>query len=423
MLFHNQEFDFSETGLKEKEGHRKKMFAQRHPQNEQNFHPKRIWIAFLLSFLFCLNLFTGCSHLNPYYRNKFDPSHTFLSDKNNLRTRLLFIGDSGDTRENDPVLRKLRDWASKVPEKTVVVFLGDNIYPAGMPEKGDSERAEAERRILAQTEVVKKSGARGFFIAGNHDWKRGLPGLIREENFVKQELGRDNTFLPSGGCPGPTKIDLENIRIIVIDSYFWLNKKLKPKDGCPHKDLDSSLSTLRTFLKTAGERHIVFIAHAPLDTHGVHGGFFDWRDHLFPLTHIKNWLWIPLPIIGSLYPLLRWDVVKNNQDLSSSAYKNMAKQLKEAFATRKPLIYAAGHDHSLQVLEGGEAIGYTLVSGAGSISKLSSVRHDDDTLFAHLHEGFMSVDFLKDGSVWIYVVEPGDLDIVFFKRLKLETSP
>ncbi len=392
------------------------------PHNEQNFHPRRVWIAVYLSFLFCLNLFTGCSHLKPYYRDKFNPSQPFLTDKNNLRTRLLFIGDTGETRENDPVLRKLRDWASKVPEKTIVVFLGDNIYPEGMPEKGDSQRAEAERRIHAQTEVVKKSGARGFFIAGNHDWKKGLQGLIREENFVKQELGEDNTFLPSGGCPGPIKIDVENIRMIVIDSYFWLNEKVKPRDGCPHLDLDASLSTLRTFLKTAGERHIVFIAHAPLDTYGVHGGFFDWKDHLFPLTQLKDWLWIPLPIIGSLYPLLRWDVVKSNQDLSSSTYKKMTEQLKEAFATRKPLIYAAGHDHSLQILEDGEAVGYTLVSGAGSKSKLSSVRHGDNTLFAHLHEGFMSVDFLKDGSIWIYVVEPGEQDIVFFKRLNPETS-
>jgi hypothetical protein len=389
------------------------------PHNEQNFHPKRIWIAILLSFLFGVNLFTACSHLKPYYKNKFDPSHTFLSDKNNLRIRLLFIGDSGETRENDPVLRKLRDWASKVPEKTLVVFLGDNIYPEGMPEKGDSGRAEAERRLLAQTEAVKKSGARGFFIAGNHDWKKGLPGLLREEKFVKQELGENSTFLPSAGCPGPTKIDLENIRIIVIDSYFWLNEQLKPREGCDHLDLDSSLKTLKTFLKSAGERHILFVAHAPLDTYGVHGGFFDWKDHLFPLTHLKGWLWIPLPIVGSLYPLLRWDVVKNRQDLSSSVYKKMTQQLKEAFATKKPLIYAAGHEHSLQVLEDGKAVGYVLVSGAGSISKLSSVHHGNDTLFAHLHEGFMSVDFLKDGSVWIYVVEPDDQDIVFFKRLKL----
>jgi hypothetical protein len=396
----------------------KKKFEQIHPQSEQNIQSKRIWIAILISFIFFLNLFTGCSHLRPYYQSNFYPSKILFAEEKDLRIRLLFIGDAGDTKEEDPVLRKLGDWANKIPHKTMLIFLGDNIYPAGMPSKKDSEREEAERRILAQIEVIKKSGARGFFIPGNHDWKRGLPGLIREENFVKQELGRDGVFLPMAGCPGPVKIDVENIRIIVMDTYFWLNRELNPEEGCPHKDLKGSISTLKTLLQTAGDRQVVFIAHIPLDTHGPHGGFFDWRDHLFPFTRLVKWLWIPLPIIGSLYPLLRWNVVKYSQDLNSTAFKNMSKQLKEAFAVRKPLIYAAGHDHSLQVLEMREAVEYILVSGAGSISKLSSVRHSDNTLFAHLHEGFMSVDFLKDGSVWIYVIEPGEHDVVFFKKFK-----
>jgi len=352
----------------------KKKFERIHPQSEQNIQSKRIWIAVLISFLLLLNLFSGCSHLSPYYRGNFYPSKILFAEEKDLRIRLL--------------------------------------------SKEDSEREEAERRILAQIEVIKKSGARGFFIPGNHDWKRGLPGLLREENFVKQELGRDDVFFPMAGCPGPVKIDVENIRIIVMDTYFWLNSGINPEEGCPHRDLKASVSTLKTLLQTAGDRQVVFIAHIPLETHGPHGGFFDWRDHLFPFTRLVKWLWIPMPIIGSLYPLIRWNVVKYSQDLNSTASKNMSKQLKEAFAVRKPLIYAAGHDHSLQVLKAREAVEYILVSGAGSISKLSSVRHSDNTLFAHLHEGFMSVDFLKDGSVWIYVIEPGEHDVVFFKEFK-----
>ena len=417
MIFHNQRHDFTDNCLEEGRRRRKKESGRLYIQSKRNIHSNKLWIVAFISFLLFLNLFTGCSHFKPYYRSSLDPAKAPSLEENSLRIRLLLIGDAGQTRENDPVLIKLRDWASKVPEKTTVVFLGDNIYPSGMPDKEDIERGEAERRLLAQIEVIKESGARGFFIPGNHDWKSGLSGLIRQEDFVKHELGEEGTFLPTAGCPGPIKIDVENIRIIVMDTCFWLNKRLKPVDGCPHEDLDASLSTIRTLLETAGERHIVFLGHAPLETRGPHGGFFDWKDHLFPLTYIKNWLWIPLPVIGSLYPLLRGNVVGYNEDLSSSVYKTMVKQLKEVFAVRKPLIYAAGHEHSLQVLEGKDAVGYILVSGAGSISKLTPVGHGENTLFAHHHLGFMSVDFLKDGSVWIYVIEPGEHDIVFFKRL------
>ena len=57
-----------------------------------------------------------------------------------------------------------------------------------------------------------------------------------------------------------------------------------------------------------------------------------------------------------------------------------------------PLLYAAGHDHSLQFFRGDRAVPYTLVSGFGSKAKSSEVRHDRTTLFAHANPanpGFM----------------------------------
>ena len=98
----------------------------------------------------------------------------------------------------------------------------------------------------------------------------------------------------------------------------------------------------------------------------------------------------------------------------------MISQFEEAFQIKKPLLYAGGHDHSLQVFEAEDGVGYILVSGAGIDSKLSTVSHRDSTLFAHLHSGFMSVDFKKDGSVWLYVVEPEEPEIVFSHKLQIK---
>jgi len=386
--------------------------------NSPNKKQMRILIGSVSIFLLLLNLLIGCSHIRPYYRSGLRPLRTFSTEESDLRYRLLLIGDAGETKKDDPVLLKLERWASKNPDKTMVIFLGDNIYPDGLPGEGDSRRLEAERLLLAQIEVIKRSGANGFFIPGNHDWHQGLQGMIRQEKFIKKELGRDDTFFPRPGCPGPTKIDVENIRIIVIDSGHWLNKKVTPETYCAHTDLESSVETLKTLLKTAEDRHIVFIAHYPLDTHGIHGGFYSWQDHLFPLTRAVKWLWIPLPVIGSLYPVLRWNVIKHPEDHNSHEFKNMRSQLLEAFRIRKPLIYAGGHEHALQVLDGIDAAELMLVSGAGSKSMLSSVGHKVNTLFAHLHVGFMSVDFLSDHRVWLYVVEPSEDEVVFSYEVK-----
>jgi hypothetical protein len=301
----------------------------------------------------------------------------------------------------------------------MIVFLGDNIYDNGMPLEGSPLRSEMEGRIHAQIDVIANSGAQGFFVAGNHDWYYGLPGLIRQSEYIQQSLGREDAFLPRAGCVGPVKVDVEHLRIIALDTDIWVNPEIEPLADCPQKDLQASRTALAEMLSTAEDRHVIVVAHHPLDTHGIHGGFYDWRYHIFPLREWKDWMWLPLPIVGSLYPLLRWHAVRHFEDTNSDSYQAMQAAFREAFGNGKPLIYAAGHDHTLQVMQG-SSVEYILVSGAGIDSRLSCVTHGDNTLFAHLHTGFMVVDFLRDGRVWLYVVEPGETEIVF--SLELETK-
>ena len=78
-----------------------------------------------------------------------------------------------------------------------------------------------------------------------------------------------------------------------------------------------------------------------------------------------------------------------------------------------PLVYAAGHDHSLQVFEGDASVGYLLVSGLGSPSKGTRVTSSARTLFAHARRGltgFMQIDFSKDEGVRLSVIEAGARD-------------
>jgi hypothetical protein len=92
-----------------------------------------------------------------------------------------------------------------------------------------------------------------------------------------------------------------------------------------------------------------------------------------------------------------------------------------------PLIYAAGHEHSLQVFRSRRGPRYLVVSGLGSASKATPVGHDGASLFAHSdHEqpGFMQVDFLRDGRVRLAVIEcaPGAPDGVEVWAQLLETN-
>ena len=141
------------------------------------------------------------------------------------------------------------------------------------------------------------------------------------------------------------------------------------------------------------------------------------------MRFFKKWLWIPVPIVGSAYPYARWHLYRSDQDMNGARNKKMVTALIGAFAKRKLpphgpplLIYASGHEHSLQVLKG-EATDYLLVSGAAASRKVTEVMSGDRTLFAHQHAGFIAIDFLNDGKVLLRVVEPDGKGVVFHRWL------
>jgi hypothetical protein len=329
-----------------------------------------------------------------------------------VETTLWLIGDAGDPHDGgEPVLQALGEALHQDPGHSLVVFLGDNVYPRGLPDSGSPNRAEAERRLDAQIDVVVNSGARGIFIPGNHDWDRFGPdgwNAIRRQGEHIAERGQGRVELqPQAGCPGPViRNQGERLRLVLLDTQWWLQAGAKPHDaasGCPTYAEVAMGNALGEAIQAGPGRHVVVLGHHPLRSGGEHGGYFGWQDHLFPLRNAAPWLWIPLPVVGSIYPLARSHGL-SSQDLSGHANLIMQHAFAEAFAARPPLIYGSGHDHGLQVLDQGPAR-YLLVSGAGIYHHEGPVHGIDGTLYARRAAGFMRLDFLTDGRVRLGVIE------------------
>jgi hypothetical protein len=378
---------------------------------------RNLYISVNIFFIFQI----FCSHKNPYYHSDIDKNQRTQITQNDIRQRIILIGDAGEPTEAEPVLQSLGEMAREIPSKTAIFFLGDNIYPAGLPDREDPAYEDAEKRLRIQINAVKGSGARIIFIPGNHDWAKGgdegLDRLNRQQNYVTKTLGDTDSFLPKNGCPGPEYIDFEAVRVIILDTDFFVNSDMPWNPDCHSADREATLEQLSEVIKTTDGREVLVLAHHPLDTHGPHGGFYDWQDHIFPLTRLEKWMWLPLPIIGSLYPLGRWNLVKSDEDLKGNAYKEMVKNLTSILKENPPLVYAAGHEHSLQVLANSEAADYILVSGAGCEARLSQVGHGENTLFAHQHTGFMMIDFFNNGEALLRVIEPPNNETVFSQYL------
>jgi hypothetical protein len=300
--------------------------------------------------------------------------------------RVILIGDAGATRPEESTLSDLGLWAEDLPDDTTVVFLGDNLYPRGLGE--DDERGQG---ILLQQ--LRATRARKLFVPGNHDWgdvRASAKTLGRQERFVDGFRESPAAFQPKGGCPGPALETLaapggrlaRGLHVIAIDLDWWL---LDAEDRPPCAGVAGERDFLRALAKALRERagdHVIVAAHHPLRTGGPHGGYGRgfWTRRLIDLAEL-------------------FGIVV--QDVDGEVYQRMVRRLVPALAKNAPLVYAAGHDHGLQVIEGRDTAGTLVVSGAGSPRNISTVTAIAGTLFAHAHPGFIVLDFYGAGA-------PGD---------------
>lgn len=348
-------------------------------------------------------LFAGCAGRVPPPAPPIPEAERTLS--------IFLIGDAGKPEPGDPVLAELAAQTARAPRGSVIVFLGDNLYPRGMPAAGTPERNEMERRLDAQVNVARTSGLRAIFIPGNHDWDRmgpdGWDAVRRSEEFIQTAGKGSAEQLPRGGCPGPETVDVgAAFRLVLLDTEWWLQKPAypKPRDtagGCAAGTEADIEARLAEALAGADGRQVIVAGHHPIRTDGEHGGHFPIEAHLFPLRAIKKWLWIPLPLLGSLYPAARGLGI-SAQDMSGGANKRMRAALERAMSAHPPLLYAAGHDHGLQVFRGPVAA-YSVVSGAGIVEHESGVGRIDATVYASSKPGFMRLDLSPSGTVRLSV--------------------
>jgi hypothetical protein len=325
---------------------------------------------------------------------------------------LYLIGDAGapDPR-GEPVLQALSRELRASSTQRVVVFLGDNAYPRGLPAVAQPDRKEAERRLAAQVDVVTGAGVSGYFVPGNHDWakygKGGWDAIRRQKAFVDSAGGGAALLLPGGGCPGPSVVDLgRRVRLILIDTQWWLQhgaKPLDPNSDCPADSEREMVDSLHGALAGAAGRLVVVVAHHPFASGGQHGGHFTWQDHIFPLRAIAPWLWIPLPWLGSLYPAARREGI-SSQDMPSIAYQRLIAALRRAFVGAAPALYAAGHDHNLQVIADGPAR-LELVSGGGIYGHNTAAVRIHGTRFARKASGFARLDVPVAGRARLAVLQ------------------
>lgn len=320
-----------------------------------------------------------------------------------IESVILLVGDAGEaTMEHSPILHRLRSeagtWAASMSDSsTLVLWLGDNVYPVGIRDPGDPNWPQDSMRMHSQLQVIDgdttiRKALRSVFVPGNHDWghKPGEPGVQRIRNMQEfiDRNSRSATLLPRDAHPGPAIVDVgRHVRFLIIDTAWWL--------------LDASRDAKREMIqgveratRTAGEREVMIVAHHPWESGSSHGG-------LTPFWKTLGVKWLLNKSGAAL------------QDINSLPYRDLKNQITAVFQNvRRPLIWIGGHDHALQVIRsvGANDPIYSVISGAGS--KSSRIGPRPGSLFQRDEPGFMRLIVQKNGAIdlWIVSAPPDFLD-------------
>lgn len=318
---------------------------------------------------------------------------------------IYLVGDAGYAEEHrHPVLRRLRndieDWSGALARDgaVVVLYLGDIVYPEGL--RHTEEHYAADSAVVqSQVNLVGGPNARrynsvGYVIAGNHDWgnardtEGGVQRLLNLQEFLdrRRAEGVEVYLRPAAGEPGPAIADVgSQVRLLLYDTAWWL----LAQDTIPKQRM---FAETREITRTTEDRFLIVAAHHPFESAGAHAGF------------VPFW-----KAFGLRFLLARSGSIM--QDLNSIVYRELRREMLEAFRSRPPLIFAGGHDHSLQVIASDSfpEPRFSVVSGSGS--KLSSLGHTEGMRYRAGAPGYMRVVIHRSGRVDLFVIaSPEDED-------------
>jgi len=181
----------------------------------------------LVKFLFLIFIFYSCATKHAQLGSKSPAAiKDNFNDPSKISHTFYLIGDAGnaDHQPSEKLLKVFEGRLEKADSASTLIFLGDNIYPHGLPKKDDPERPAAEQKLTNQLQLSKNFKGKTLFIPGNHDWYNGIDGLTNQEKFVNDYLGKKKSFLPKKGC-GIDHVDInDDVSMIVIDSEWYLEK-------------------------------------------------------------------------------------------------------------------------------------------------------------------------------------------------------
>lgn len=308
--------------------------------------------------------------------------------------QVFLVGDAGNAEEAQAqqTLDFLKNKIDSADKNSMLIFLGDNIYPLGMPKENDKDYPLAKEKMENQLAITKNFKGKTLVIPGNHDWYHGLEGLKAQQEFVKSYLNDKKAFLPKNSCPIDDISLTKDIKLIIIDSEWalinWDNYPGINK-GCDIKTREDLYTEFKDLIIKNQDKRIIVALHHPVISSGVHAGFNAAKSHLSAFNGR-----VPVPGLATVLTTLRSSSGVSMEDFSNRHYTDFANRIKSIVQDKENVIFVSGHDHNLQYHENRNI--RQIVSGAGSKTDPATIV--DKTDFSYGGSGFAVLNLRNDLS-------------------------
>ncbi|HLO39307.1 MAG TPA: hypothetical protein VK173_12480, partial [Lacibacter sp.] len=298
-------------------------------------------------------------------------SFTFLSmltfqltmfAQDSLQSRVVLIGNAGQlmnaVKKNIPF-----------NDKTTIIYLGNNLSKGGLPDEALPGYETIKATLDSQIQIAANSKAKVFFIPGNNEWAMGgadgYDAVLRMQAIIDSVGNKNIQMLPGEGCPGPVEVKVsDDVTLVIMDSQWWLHDEDKPgqESDCPYKTQFEVLIELDEILGDNADKVVLLALHHTFRSNSAKAAYFRLKQHIFPLTDVRPNLYLPLPVVGSMYPITK-SVFSVKQDLRHPLYQSMIASIERVVKSYPYVIYVGGHDPSLQIIQDS---GYNYITSGSS---------------------------------------------------------
>ncbi|MEP7170151.1 MAG: hypothetical protein ABI855_12330, partial [Bacteroidota bacterium] len=380
---------------------------------------KKNYVLLLLS----AAMLSACSSQKPFYSKKEADWSTKKVPDLPVKYSVYLLGSMGDGKDSsNEVLAMLQNHIENADTNHSIIFLSDQVGGKGLPDENSHKRKNAEKKIDEQLKYLMNDKGKILFIPGDDDFLKGkhkrADKAFLTQSYIEKKLGKENLFLPADDCAGPVEINLtDELLMIPLNTQWWMQDKNERNKDCDFKKETDVLNELKDVLDNNQRKNILVLGHLPLLTIGHHAGFFSLKEHIFPLTTLNKYLYIPLPLIGTLYPLYRGGI-GTKHDVGYPRYKNLRMRLLKTFYGINNLVYASGHEHNFQYFKY-DRQDYIISNSSNDVKWAAKLKLAG---FTDADKGFVKLTYLQNGEVWMEVFVPDENKkegtIVFRKRLK-----